>query len=181
MTNERHFTSNNSEELIEKIRNRYKIEGKPLSKFQAYKRLDKAGVKAHKQNNQTWLDDEQFTALEELDKHIRSGGSMHDFGAMILQDQKTIDNQNTEQQSQHQNELIAEEIVVLDRNAQEKAAGILIAESLITADYLNNWQLLDEDLRKEVQEVKITVLPKKTSPKQFAEAALSAVRKCRSA
>ncbi len=181
MTNERHFLSSNSEELIEKIRNHYNSEGTPLSKSQAYKRLDKARIKSHKGNGQCWLDAEQFIALEELDKHIKAGGSMHDFSAIILQERKNIDNQNTEQQSQHREELIAEEIIVLDRKAQEKAAGILIAENLITADYLNNWQLLDEDLRAEVTASKKQSCPKKFSPKSFAEAALATVRKRRSA
>lgn len=178
----RHFLSNNSEELIEKIRQHYQTEGKPLSKSQVYKRLDKAGVKAHKENGKCWLDEKQFTALEDLDKHIKNGGSMDSFGAMILQEQKTLESQSDrEQQTEETKNLIAQEILILDRKAQEKAAGILIAESYITANYLNNWQLLDEDLRKEVEAAKKTTFPKKISPKEFAETARATVRKNRAA
>jgi len=181
MTDERHFLSSNSEELIEKIRNHYNSEGTPLSKSQAYKRLDKARIKSYKENGQCWLDAEQFIALEELDKHIKAGGSMNEFRAIILQQEKAMEEDKKQQQLEDREELIAEEILVLDRIAQEKAAGILIAENLITADYLNNWQLLDEDLRAEVTASKKQSFPKKISPKSFAEAALATVRKRRAA
>ncbi|MGF1490385.1 MAG: hypothetical protein ACFBSE_25125 [Prochloraceae cyanobacterium] len=171
-----YFVSNNSEELIEKIREHYNNEGKPLSKSQAYKRLDKAGVKAHKENGRCWLDREQFLALEALEKHIKSGGSMDTFGAMILQEQNKIENQD---RSQELNEIIPEEILLLDRRAQEKAAGILIAQNYITSDYLNNWQLLDEDLKKEVRETRIASYPQKIDPKKLAETVIAAVRKNR--
>ena len=177
----KHFLSNNSEELIEKLRQHYKTEGKPLSKSQVYKRLDKAGVKAHKENGQCWLDEKQFKSLEKLDKHIKTGGSMDSFGAMILQKPKSIESQSASAETQEQENLIPQEILLLDRKSQEKAAGILIAESLITADYLNNWQLLDEDLKKEVEAAKKTAFPKNLSPKEFAETALTTVRKNRAA
>lgn len=176
---DKHFTSNNSEELIEKIRNHYSSEGKALSKSQIYKRLDKAGVKAHKQNGKCWLDKEQFKALENLDKHIKSGGSMQSFGAMVLQTKNDVETQEFDKETEVNDEIIAEEILVLDRRAQEKAAGILIAENLITADYLKNYQLLDEDLRAEVEASKGSYFPKVVCPKNFAQTALEKIRKQR--
>lgn len=177
----KHFLSQNSEEIIEKLRQHYKTEGKPLSKSQVYKRLDKARVKAHKENGQCWLDEKQFKFLEELDKHIKSGGSMDSFGAMILKQDEAIEKSTPATETQEEKPLIPEEILLLTRKAQEKAAGILIAENLIATDYLKNWQLLDEDLREQVKEAKSSYFPETIPPKKLAESAREQVRKNREA
>jgi hypothetical protein len=67
------------------------------------------------------------------------------------------------------------QIQQLTRSAQEKAAGVLIAQNILAKQFQNNPQLLDDDLKKQVLATEEALAPKTIDPKQYA---LSLVKKC---
>ena len=61
-----------------------------------------------------------------------------------------------------------DQIKQLVRVAQEQAAGLLMAQNILAAQFKENPDLLPEDLRSQVKATEEAVAPKSIDPKQYA-------------
>lgn len=80
-----------------------------------------------------------------------------------------IDQEEYEQAGQ------AEKIAEIVKSAQTKAAGIIIAEEVLTAKFKDNTDLLPEELQEQVRAAREMNAPKSVDPQAYAN---SLVEKC---
>jgi hypothetical protein len=119
-----------------------------------YKRLEAAGIKHRKDENGVFLDKEQVAILDELDEHIKNGGRLDDFAPnkLLVINQKPKEIINAESVIEESfNEINLEFVKQLDRSAQSVAASFLAdARNRLTAEYLENPERIDNDLKEQV-------------------------------
>lgn len=160
---EKFFLSSTSAELIEQVGEKYHI-----AKSQVYKRLSHLGIKAYKENGETWLDAVQVEELDKLAAHIDSGQSMESYEctAIALSESNQLD--QTAERVEFNDSPDNDQISQLVRAAQTRAAGVLIAERVLAARFKDNPQMLDEDLRSQVAAAEEAIAPKSVDPNQYA-------------
>ncbi len=180
----KNLTSPSANQLNQKIQEHFGIK-----RSQAYSRTKKLGIKPHKENGEVWLDNEQFQSLEKLHQHLENGGTMEDYQTSEIvvaksqeiqqQQPQTISTTNQDQTiniAQEQEQIGQEEkLAKLIKSAQQRAAGIIIAEEMLTAQFKENTDLLDEDLQEQVRAAREMNAPKSVDPTAYAN---SLVEKC---
>lgn len=119
-----------------------------------YKRLEAANVKHRKDDEGVFLDAEQVAILDQLDDHLKNGGKLDEFSPGKL---STIGNKSAAIATSQ--EMMGESVggvnndlaQKLDRSAQSVAASFLAdARNRLTAEYLQNPDRIDEDLKSQV-------------------------------
>jgi hypothetical protein len=129
-----------------------------------YERLKYLGIQTIKQGRKSYLDDEQISRLDELDEYIQEHGSMEGFGdtnsnalvkaeensleTNVQQPQPTVETQSYERNVGSEQQQMAQLIA----SAQNKAAGVLIAEGVLAQQFIANPEMLPEQLRTQIQE-----------------------------
>jgi hypothetical protein len=138
-----------------------------LSRATVFNRLKHLGYRIRKSGDIFKLTEEQIGQLDALHEWIKNDGRLADFpkpGELA-----TIADNELEQYSQHidfedlegDEEFSHAELI---RAAQSQAAGILIAENLLTAQMLKHPHLLPSDLLKQVEQSKVAIAPKPKNP-----------------
>ena len=138
-----------------------------ISRATVFNRLKYLGYRIRKYGESFKLTDEQLVQLDKLHDWINGGGRLADFprpGELA-----TIADDDLERYAQSINfedlegddELSHAELI---RAAQNQAAGILIAENLLTAQMLKHPHLLPADLLKQVEQSKVAIAPKPKNP-----------------
>ena len=161
---QKELLSGNSEELIGKLKEKYQI-----GKTQVYKRLQYLGIKSSKENGKVWIDSRQLQLLDELEEHIKAGNKIETFskpGEIIQAEKASLDKEAETIHEVH----APNDISLLLRAAQEKAAGNLIAQNLIAAEFTANPHLLDSDLKEQVEQSQKAAIPKPLDPLKYAQA-----------
>lgn len=155
--------SESTGELIGKLGDRYS-----LGKSAVYKRLEFFAITPSKKSGESFLQTRELQQLDELHDWIGTGNSMTSFdkGEMVTASSAGIEEaapaiEYTTAETGHQiNQLV--------RVAMEKAAGVLMAENILAAQFKNNPDLLPEDLRSQVRATEEAVAPKSIDPKKYA-------------
>ena len=154
----------NSNDLIKKLQERYEI-----GKSQIYKRLSYLNIKSHKENGEVFFDSEQLRELDQLNEHLKAGLPMEAYhgSTLVKSETATLDSFETIEAERIQDN--NEALNVLIRAAQAKAAGNLIFQNLLAAKFTNNPELLDPDLREQVERSEPVACPKSLNPTQYAQ------------
>jgi hypothetical protein len=161
--------STTSNELIGKLRERYAI-----SKSAVYNRLKFLGIEITKENGNSFLLAKDLELLDELHEWIEAGNSTNNFprpGALIQSDASGIEPGSVPLgagQTQIPTAEDGNQIRVIVRSAQEKAAGLLMAQNILAAQFKDNPDMLDDDLRQQVKATEEAIAPKSLDPKQYA-------------
>ncbi len=129
-----------------------------------YERMKFLGIQAIKQGRKSFLDEEQIAQLNELDEYIQEHGSMEGFNnpnsnsivkaeknsleTNIQQPQPTVEAPNHTRSFGSEQQQMAQ----LVASAQNKAAGVLIAEGVLAQQFIANPEMLPEQLRSQIQE-----------------------------
>lgn len=129
-----------------------------------YERLKFLRIQPIKEGRKSFLDDEQIAQLDELDEYIKEHGSMEGFNntnsnsivkaeennleTNVQQPRPTIETQNYKRNVGSEQQQMAQ----LVASAQNKAAGVLIAEGILAQQFIANPEMLPEQLRTQIQE-----------------------------
>jgi hypothetical protein len=149
-------------DVVQQLENVYQV-----ARSTVFNRLKYLGYSLDKVDGLCSLSDEQKAELDNLHRWISDGGKMADYpkpGQLT-----TIADGELEQYAESINfdalegdeELGHAELI---RAAQNQAAGILIAQNLLTAEMLKNPQHLPEDLLAQVEQSKVAIAPKPQNP-----------------
>jgi hypothetical protein len=138
-----------------------------IEKDAYYDMLKFLGIKAYRDKEGAWLDDEQVALLEALRNHIGQTGKMEGFGALTVRESSEIDPaaETIEVKGDTPNQ---DQFRALVRSAQEYATGMELAKYALVQQIQQNPDLLPEDLRSQVEEAKKSVSPKSQSPQSIA-------------
>jgi hypothetical protein len=165
---EREYVSQNSKELIERLGERWS-----LGKASIYKRMEHVGVEISKHNGESFIYSNELATLDELNEWINNGNKLATFpkpGALVQAEGAAIEQHAIELEPLEDGYQLRQ----LVRTAQEKAAGVMIAQNMLTAQFLQNPSALDPDLLAQVQNTEEAIAPKSVNPLQYAS---SLVRK----
>ena len=180
MENTKELLSESKGELIGKLNERYGI-GKSV----IYKRLEFAGISIRQSEGISFLFSAEIQILDDLHEWIKQGKAMIHFpkpgkGKLAISESGSIDSvadsieYTTAEEGNQINQLI--------RAAQEQAAGLLMAQNILAAQFAaqfkDNPDLLPEDLRSKVRATEETVAPKSIDPGKYA---LSLIAKMKTA
>lgn len=149
---------------ISELREKYNIGRDPL-----YARMRYLRITTWKINNKAYLDAEQVAYMDELHAHIQQTGRMEGYpipepsGPVEAEPEETTTiveaapqqmsaqpNYSPSAPRAHNSE--TEAIAAMVRNAQNKAAGMLIAENMLAQQFIQNPDKLPEDLKSKIQE-----------------------------
>jgi hypothetical protein len=164
MENQRELLSASKGELIGKLNKRYNI-----GKSATYKRLDFLEVSVSQEAGTSFLLSAELNLLDELNDWIGQGKAMIHFpkpGKLAVSATGAID--SAEQSIEYTTADDGNQINQLIRVAQEQAAGLLMAQNILAAQFKDNPDLLPEDLRAQVRATEEAVAPKSINPKEYA-------------
>lgn len=157
--------SGTSAEFIAKLEEKYSIK-----KAMVYRRFDYLKIKPIKGDKQVWLTDDQLSDLDKLHEHIQEHGSMDGYKNEITVTQPSgITSPETERIYSQSTATGLEPLAAIDMTAQSKAAGAMILETMLEAQYRNNPDLLSDELRQKIQQAKEMYAPKPVDPLQYAQ------------
>lgn len=171
---------NSAAELNEKLQEKYEVR-----QSQIYKRLKHLRIKPWKGQGQHWLDADQVTEMNRLNEHLLAGNSMESYpmpepsgpwqedSSEIVKADSTFLEQGDERLSFEEVNGGNEQINQIVRAAQSRAAGALIAERVLAAQFKDNPHMLDDDLRQQVEAAEARVAPKSVDPNQYANLLIS--------
>jgi hypothetical protein len=161
------ITGQSKGELIEQMMELYSV-----SRSTVFNRLKYLGYSLNKVDGLFSLSDSQHTELDKLHQWINDGGKMADYpkpGQLVAMEDHELDQYA---QSINFDSLEGDEELrhaELIRAAQNQAAGILIAQNLLTAEFLKNpQQTLPHDLLAQVEQSKVAIAPKSQNPLAIA-------------
>ena len=156
------ITGQSKGELVEQLMESYAV-----SRSTVFNRLKYLGYSLDKADGLCSLSDEQKAELDNIHRWISDGGKMADYPKPGLL--TTIADSDLDQYAESINfdaiegdeELGHAELI---RAAQNQAAGILIAQNLLTAEILKNPHNLPQDLLSQVEQSKVAIAPKPQNP-----------------
>ena len=149
---------------ILELQKKYEIGRDPL-----YARMRYLQIKTWKVSGKAYLYADQVVHMDALHDHIKATGRMEGYtvpdpsgpqdestespGAIALQQPQQLEAKPnyTTGQRQHQSSEM-EAIAALVRSAQGKATGFIIAENMLTNQYIQNPDSLPEELREKIKE-----------------------------
>lgn len=156
------ITGKSKGEIVQELENVYQV-----ARSTVFNRLKFLGYSLDKVDGLFTLSDEQQGELDKLHQWIGEGGKLADYpkpSQLATVDENDLDlfavGINLED-LEGDEELGHAELI---RAAQHQAAGILIAQNLLTAEMLRNPQHLPEDLLKQVEQSKVAIAPKPRNP-----------------
>jgi hypothetical protein len=166
------MTGQSTTEVMDKIQTRYGI-----GRTTAYNRLKFLGISVENSNGRSSLSAEHVDLLDRLNHHISSGNTMESFDRpMPLATYEEAAEIDLAAEGLEFGEVGIDPMQKLVRSAQEQAAGVLIAQSLLAQQYKDNPEALDPDLLAQVEAAQAAIAPKSQDPKQIA---LGMIRKVR--
>jgi hypothetical protein len=174
MENTKELLSESKGELIQKLNERYRI-GKSVT----YKRLEFLEISIRQSEGMNFLFSAEIQILDDLHEWIKQGKSMIHFpkrGKLAISESGSIDSASAKIEYTTAEE--GNQINQLIRVAQEQAAGLLMAQNILAAQYKDNPDLLPEDLRSKVRATEEAVAPKSINPEEYA---LSLIAKMKAA
>lgn len=147
------------------------------------KRMGKLKINAHKANGKAYITDAELNLLDGLHQWLENKeGTIQEFIQANLTEITTVEDSLTPSQ---QVELEAEPVNIYTADgsvnqmaqliniAQQRAGGILIAERALTAQYLANPELLNEELKNQISFWEEKCVPAKINAEEFAKQLLS--------
>ena len=148
--------------VVESLQKLYSV-----SRPTIFNRLKCLGFRIHKINDVYVVTEGQVRHLDGLHEWLNNGGKLADYprpGELA-----TIADKELEQYADTVNfedlegddELSHAELI---RAAQAQAAGILIAQNLLTGEMLKNPSVLPDDLLKQIEQSKVAIAPKPRNP-----------------
>ena len=165
MENTKELLSESKGELIQKLNERYGI-GKSVT----YKRLEFLEISIRQSSEGiNFLFSTEIRILDDLHEWMKQGKSMIHFpkpGKLAISESGSIESATpsieytTAEEGNQINQLI--------RVAQEQAAGLLMAQNILAAQYKDNPDLLPEDLRSKIRATEEAVAPKRINPEEYA-------------
>ncbi len=177
---------NFSKFAIGDLQKKYSIGRDPL-----YARMRYLRMTTQKVSGKAYLSADQVAHMDALHEHIKATGRMEGYpvpepsGPVETEPEQTTaiavspsgqmesnqSNYSPTQQRAHSGEM--EAIAAMVRNAQSKAAGMLIAENMLAAQFIQNPDKLPDDLRAKIQE---SAAPPSIDPFEYASALMNFTR-----
>ena len=164
MENTKELLSESKGELIGKLNERYGI-----SKSVTYKRLEFLEISIRQSEGISFLFSAEIKALDDLHEWIKQGKAMIHFpkpGKLAILESGSIESASAKIEYTTAEE--GNQINQLIRVAQEQAAGLLMAQNILAAQYKDNPDLLPEDLRSKIRATEEAVAPKRINPEEYA-------------
>lgn len=150
-----------------------------------YTRLRQLGFKEGRKNGKVYFDDMQIQTLDELNEHLaKDGGNITSFKEQKKEAQKKEENglvvsalENAElssPQSPPETDQpfiggTVEQMQQIVAIAQQKAGATMLAERMLTAQYLANPELLSEELKNSIAEWDQKCVPQSVNAEDFAK------------
>lgn len=166
------LASKTAKELTEILKSRYGIS----STSQIYKRMNHLGLKPQKGDGEVWLELEQLTELDKLDEHLKSGYRLDEY---VVENREALVKAETQLPEVKVETIMAEQVIdnneaweQMNKAAQTKAAGNLILQNLLAKQYLENPDLLPDEMKKAVAATEVQACPKVLNPLEYATEAL---------
>jgi hypothetical protein len=172
MENRQELLSESKGELIAKLSEKYGV-----GKSSLYKRLEFLGISVTQKDGNCFLFSNELALLDELHAWIGSGKAMTSFvkpGQLVISEAGEVETNDGNQLSEAIPDIEyttaneGDQIKQLVRVAQEQAAGLLMAQNILAAQFKENPDLLPEDLRSQIRATEEAVAPKSIDPKQYA-------------
>jgi hypothetical protein len=180
---------NFSKFAIGDLQKKYSIGRDPL-----YARMRYLRMTTEKVSGKAYLSADQVAHMDALHEHIKATGRMEGYPvpppsgpveeepetttAIAVSQQTSVSAQAAPTPSfkatgerSHSGEM--EAIAAMVRNAQSKAAGMLIAENMLAAQFIQNPDKLPDDLRAKIQE---SAAPPSVDPFEYASALMNFTR-----
>lgn len=148
------------------LQEKYQIGRDPL-----YVRMRYLSITTWKTGGKAYLDEQQVVYMDELHEHIKATGRMEGYeppapSGPITEDKQsqiqTVEEESSivesapmnysPQQSRAHNSSENEAIASLIQSAQNKAAGVLIAENVLAQQFIQNPDKLPEELKAKIKE-----------------------------
>lgn len=154
------LTAPSKADLVELLGKRYG-RGKS-SLYEWFNRLD---ISTPKQDRNYIISSEDLTRLDNLNQWISEGNKLIDYPEIKNKSAiATVGNQAIEETAMPlQTEGVPDEFTQLIRAAQEKGAGLAIAQNFFAQKFASNPDLLPDDLRRQVRESEQAIAPKFTA------------------
>jgi hypothetical protein len=174
MENTKELLSESKGELIQKLNERYGI-GKSV----IYKRLEFLEISIRQSEGISFLFSAEIQILDDLHEWIKQGKPMIQFpkpGKLAISESGSIESASAK--IEYTTAESGNQISQLIRVAQEQAAGLLMAQNILAAQFKDNPDLLPEDLRSKVRATEEAVAPKSINPEKYA---LSLIAKMKAA
>ena len=165
----------NKSDLYDLLQERYEIGRTAL-----INRLNLLNFKAKKSKGRAWFDEEEITILDQLKEwQDTSQGTFAEFIEQNVGAIAKVDNSIKKEEEVIDLESSNKEIFIGDGSinqmaklmgiAQEKAAGLLIAERVLTTQYLADPSLLNDQLQAKLAEYDERCLPANINAEDFAK------------
>jgi len=158
------ITGQSKGELVEQLMESYSV-----SRSTVFNRLKYLGYQLVRIDSLFTLSDDQQGELDKLHQWIGEGGRLADYpkpGQLATVDDADLDCRGINLEDLEGDEELGRAQLI--RAAQNQAAGILIAQNLLTAEMLKNPQYLPADLLKQVEQSKVAIAPKPQNPLMIA-------------
>lgn len=149
-----------------------------VSRTSVIKRLNKLGLKIKKDKEKSWLEKKELDLLDKLNEFVLEGGTMDDFLTANNLAIATVDKNKEikleeEAVNIYTSDGIIPQIAQLMGIAQERAGGVLIAERVLTAQYLANPELLNDEIQARISHYEEKCIPYSTKAEDFAKQLIS--------
>lgn len=156
-----------------------------IGRAAAFNRLKYLEVDFSKDEEGFYCTDADLEDLDNLDVHLKGGGKMDEFpkrsslsevegGRLTVVEGRSLS--EVEGAPELEGEIDLEDLegdeqyafAQLVRTAQEKAAGLHIAQNLLTAEFMRDPNQLPDDLRQQVERSQVALAPKSRNPMDIA-------------
>ena len=159
----------NKGEIVEQLAEKFEVGTTTI-----YARFKKLNVQPYKENGQYYLNDHDLAEMNNLHNWIGEGNTIESFpmkGALVQSEssemepiQETIELESVEDGHQ------VNQIVTV---AQQVAAGTLIAQNILTKQFMDNPESLPPDLLAQVNQSREAIAPKSINPLHLANQLVS--------
>jgi hypothetical protein len=156
-----------------------------LSRSGLLKRLGRLGIRLKKDKEKAWIAPEDLEKLDQLHTHRENGGSIDSFLNPPSEEELAIAHGSNQQIKKYSTPLTHNPVNVYTADgsinqmaqlmniAQERAAGILIAERALTSQYLTSPELLPDRLLDLISQYEEKCVPAQVKAEDFARQLLS--------
>ncbi|BAQ63903.1 hypothetical protein [Geminocystis sp. NIES-3709] len=168
------LTAESKEELYSLLTHRLDV-----SRTSVIKRLNKLNIKVKKDNEKSWIEDKELDLLDQLNDFVANGGTMDQFLAENNIAIATVEKKSNEIKLEEEpvniytSDGIIPQIAQLMGIAQERAGGILIAERVMTTQYLANPELLNDEIKARISHYEEKCVPAAIDAEEFAQKLIS--------
>ena len=159
----------NKGEIVEQLAEKFQVGTTTI-----YARFKKLGVQPYKENGQYYLNDHDLAEMGKLNDWIAEGNTIESFqtkGALVQSESSEMEPiQETIQLEEIEEGHQVNQIVTV---AQQTAASVLIAQNILTKQFIENPELLSPDLLAQVNQSREAIAPKSINPLHLANQLVS--------